>query len=304
MARITMERSGEMEVFARVVQEGGFSAAARTLDLTPSAVSKLIARLEVRLGARLLTRTTRALTLTEEGRAYYQAALAIVHELDEAELAAASGVVRGRLTINASLPFGTMFVAPLVPDFLSRHPDIVIDLSLTDDVVDLVAQRVDIAIRVGPLADSALMARKLGQSRLTICAAPAYLQRHGTPRVPADLADHECLTFNFRRSRAVWPFLIEGRSVDQGVSGNLQVNNGETMRQLALAGAGIARLGRFHVADHIAAGRLIPLLEEHDRGDLELIHAVYVGGGQVPRRVRAFIDYLAEVLAGEPLLNS
>jgi DNA-binding transcriptional LysR family regulator len=152
MPRILMERSGEMEVFLRVVQAGGFSAAARSLDLTPSAVSKLIARLETRLGSRLLLRTTRALTLTEEGESYYQAALRILQDLDEADQAVTAGSVRGRLRINASLPFGAACVAPAVPFFLARHPDVTVDLSFTDDVVDLVAQKADIAFRVGGIA--------------------------------------------------------------------------------------------------------------------------------------------------------
>src|SRR5271165_7457115 len=187
MSRILMERSGEMEIFARVVQEGGFSAAGRSLDLTPSAVSKAIARLEKRLGARLLLRTTRALSLTEEGEAYYQAALNILQAMSDAEHAAAAGAARGRLRVSASLPFGAMFVAPAVPGFLARHPDVIIDFSATDDIVDLLAQRTDVAIRVGDLTDSALIARKLGQSRRVVCASPAYLEQHGAPKTPGDL---------------------------------------------------------------------------------------------------------------------
>lgn len=304
MPRIPMERSGEMEVFLRVVREGGFSAAARSLDLTPSAVSKLIARLEARLGARLLVRTTRALTLTEEGLAYQRAALRIVRELDEADQAASAGAVRGRLRINSSIPFGTMFIAPTLPTFMARHPDLIVDLSLTDDVIDLLTVRADVAIRMGTLPDSALIARKLGQSRRIICAAPSYLARRDVPQVPGDLGRHDCLTFNFRRAQVGWPFREDGRDLEQPVSGSLQVNNGETMRQLALAGVGIARLGWFHVAADIAAGALLPVLEQHNPGDLELIHAVHVGGGQVPGRVRAFIDHMAEVTAGSPLLRS
>jgi DNA-binding transcriptional LysR family regulator len=202
MARIFMERSGEMEVFVRVVQEGAFSAAARSLDLTPSAVSKLIARLEARLGIRLLMRTTRALTLTEEGEAYYHTALRILQEMNDAEQAAAGGAVRGRLRISASVPFGSMYVAPVIPAFLTRHPDLIVDLSLTDDIVDLLAQRTDLAIRMGTLPDSGLIARKLGQSRRVICASPSYLERKGMPRVPGDLLHHECITFNFKRPRS------------------------------------------------------------------------------------------------------
>jgi DNA-binding transcriptional LysR family regulator len=296
MPRILMERSGEMEVFCRVVREGGFSAAARSLDLTPSAVSKLIARLEARLGARLLLRTTRALTLTDEGDAYHRAARRILQELDEADQEAAGGAVRGRLRVNASVPFGHLFLTPMIPAFLERHPDVIVDLSLTDDVVDLLAQRADLAIRMGALPDSGLVARKLGQSRRVVCASPAYLARHGTPATPEALAGHNCLGFNFRRWRDGWPFRRDGRAIEQAVLGNLLANNGETVRQMALAGAGIARLGRFHVAADIEAGALVPVLEAFNPGDLEMVHAVYVGGGQVPRRVRAFIDHVAENL--------
>ena len=303
MSRIVMERSGEMEIFARVVQEGGFSAAGRSLDLTPSAVSKAIARLEERLGARLLLRTTRALSLTEEGETYYQAALNILQAMSDAEHAAAAGAVRGRLRVSASLPFGAMFVAPAVPGFLARHPDVIVDFSATDDIVDLLAQRTDVAIRVGDLTDSGLIARKLGQSRRVVCASAAYLEQHGAPKTPGDLQGHNCLRFNFRRSRTGWPFRQDGRVLEQPVSGNLLVNNGETMRQMALAGVGVARLGLFHVAADIETGALTPLLEAYNPDDLEIINAVYVGGGHVPYRVRAFIDHLVDTLAAEPLLT-
>ncbi|WP_083681091.1 LysR family transcriptional regulator [Archangium sp. Cb G35] len=226
MARILMERSGELEVFLRVVQEGGFSAAARSVGLTPSAVSKLITRLETRLGARLFMRTTRALSLTEEGEAYYRAGQRILQELNDAEQAAAAGAVRGRLRVNASLPFGSQFVVPALPAFLARYPDVIVDLSLTDDVVDLLAQKTDVAIRIGDLPDSALLAHKLGQSRRVICASPAYLQRKGTPKTPDELRHHDCLTFNFRRARSGWPFRDAGGITQQIVTGSVQVNNG------------------------------------------------------------------------------
>ncbi|MET1028914.1 MAG: LysR family transcriptional regulator [Dongiaceae bacterium] len=304
MPRIPMERSGEMEVFVRVVQDGGFSAAARCLDLTPSAVSKLIARLENRLGARLLVRTTRAVTLTEEGEAYHQAAQRILQEMNDADQAAAGGAVRGRLRINASVPFGTMFIAPMIPAFLDRHPGLIIDLSFTDDMVDLLAERADIAIRMGTLPDSALIARKLGQSRRVVCAAPGYLERRGVPGKPGDLRHHDCITFNFRHARSGWPFREDGRDLEQPVSGNLLVNSGSIARQMVLAGVGIARLGLFHVAADIEAGALVQVLEEYNPGDLEMINAVYIGGGHVPHRVRAFIDHMVESLAGSSLFGS
>ncbi|MBE7211106.1 MAG: LysR family transcriptional regulator [Gluconacetobacter diazotrophicus] len=296
MSRILMERSGEMEVFTRIVQEGGFSAAARSLNLTPSAVSKLIGRLEARLGARLFIRTSRALTLTTEGEAFHQAALRILQEMEEAEQAAAGSAVRGRLRVSATIPFGTMFVAPAVDEFVRRNPGLTIELNLTDEVIDLAAARIDVAIRMGNLPDSGLIARKLGQSRRVVCAAPSYLARHPAPHLPADLQHHDCLTFNFRRAPCVWPFRRDGGDEMQAVRGSLIVNNGETMKQLTLGGAGVARLGLFHVAAEIADGRLVPLLEEHNPGDLELVHAVYVGGGVLPGRVRAFIQHIAEAL--------
>lgn len=304
MQPIVMDRSGELEVFLRVVQEGSFSAAARSLELMPSTISKLIARLEERLGARLFVRTTRALTLTEEGESYHRAALRIVQDLNDAEQAVAAGAVRGRLRISASIPFGSMYVAPAIPGFLAQHPELTIDLSLTDDVIDLLAQRTDIAIRVGTLTDSALHAKRLGQSRRVICAAPSYLARRGIPSTPDELRDHDCLGFTFRRSAAGWPFRVDGRKIELPVSGSLLVNNGETMRQMVLAGAGIARTGLYHVAADVDSGALVPLLEAYNPGDLELIHAVYVGSGRVPRRVRAFIDHMVDSLADVPWSTS
>ena len=297
MPRILMERSGEIEVFVRVTQEGGFSAAARSLDLTPSAVSKLIARLEARLGARLLVRTTRALTLTDEGDTYLRAAMRVLQELNDADQAVGSGTIHGRLAINATLSFATHVIAPALPEFVARHPNVRIDFSVTDHVVNLIGQKADVAFRMGRLPDSALVARKLGQSRRIVCAAPRYLARRGVPNRPTDLEQHDCLTFNFRRSRIGWPFRENGRDLDIGVASSMQFNNGETMRQMVLAGMGIARLGGWHVKDEIERGDLVPILEQFNPGDLEDIHAVYVGGGQVSRRVRAFIEFMAETVS-------
>ena len=291
-----VNRSGEMEVFARVIETGSFTAAARKLGLTPSAVAKLVTRLEVRLGVRLLHRSTRSLRPTEEGEAFYERAAAILVDLDEAEAAvAASATPRGRLRVNASVPFGHGILLPLLPEFLERYSEITIDLTLTDDVVDILAERADVAIRHGPLRDSRLMARKLGRSRRMIVASPAYLKRHGRPKRPEDLARHNCLNFNFRISAYEWPFQDESaRERNVAINGNLQVNNGETLRQLVLAGGGIARLGGFNLAADLKAKRLVPLLQEFDRGEPEEIHAVFVGRGHMPLRVRAFIDFLVD----------
>lgn len=302
MSRLETNRAGEMEVFVRVVESSGFSAAARALRLTPSAVSKLIGRLEARLGARLLNRSTRKLQLTPEGAAFYDRCVRILADMADAEQEASSGTApRGRLRVNSNVAFGTLFLLPLVSAFQALYPDIVLDIALTDQVIDLLEQRADVAIRVGPMPDSRLMARKLGSSRVTLVAAPAYLAQHGTPQTLADLARHRRIGFNFARSFEGWPFReagLEGtRDIVYPVDATLLAGDGETARHLALAGCGLARLGHFQLAPDIAAGRLVPVLEHLNPGDTEDIHAVYIGqGGPLPARVRAFIDYLAETV--------
>ena len=297
MARPDINRSGEIEVFVRVVEAGSFSAAARALRMTPSAVSKLIARLETRLGARLVSRSTRKLLLTPEGAAFYESGLRILADMAAAEREAAAGAApRGRLRVNTYVPFGVHRLIPLLPRFLERYPEISVDLVLTDSVIDLMAERADVAIRAGPLGESRLVARKLGQSPVVVVAAPSYLERHGTPLTPADLDTHNRMGFGFVRHIDGWPFLdAQGNAVMIPITGNAQVSDGEAMRLMTLAGAGISRLARWHVAADIAAGRLVPLLEDFNPGDEEATHAVYVGQGRhLPARVRAFLDFLAE----------
>ena len=291
------DRARALEVFAAVAATGSFSAAGRALGLTPSAVSRTVDRIEARLGVRLLLRTTRALTLTIEGQAYVGAARRILADLDDAEQAIADqGSPRGRLRVSAAQSHGRLCVVPLLGDFAQLYPHILIDINLTDALVDIVGGQADVAIRFGLLADSVLTARKLGETRRMIVASPDYLARHGTPQVPEDLHDHNCLNFNFRRSEPIWPFRKDGREYVLTVRGGIEANNGETLGQLAAAGVGIARVGAFSVAEEIAAGRLLPLLEEFSPGDVETIHAVFVGGANIPARVRVFVDFLAERL--------
>ncbi|TIN01708.1 MAG: LysR family transcriptional regulator [Mesorhizobium sp.] len=297
MARPDINRSGEIEVFVRVVEEGSFSSAARALRMTPSAVSKLIARLEARLGARLVSRSTRKLQLTPEGTAFYESGLRILADMAAAEQEAAAGASpRGRLRVNSYVPFGVHRLIPLLPRFLERYPEISVDLVLTDSVIDLMAERADVAIRAGPLSESRLVARKLGQSPVVVVAAPSYLEAHGTPLTPADLDGHNRMGFGFVRHLDGWPFLdADGRAIMVPITGNALVSDGEAMRLMALAGAGIARLARWHIAADIAAGRLVSLLEAFNPGDEEPTHAVYVGQGRhLPARVRAFLDFLGE----------
>lgn len=291
------DRARELEIFAAVAGAGSFSAAGRKLGLTPSAVSRTIDRIEARLGVRLMLRTTRTLALTAEGQAYLGAARRILADLDDAEQAIADqGAPRGRLRVSAALSHGRLCVVPLLGEFVRRYPHILVDINLTDAVVDIAAGQADVGVRFGPLADSPLTARKIGETRRVIVASPDYLARHGTPQVPEDLHDHNCLGFNFRRVEPVWPFRKDGRDYALSVKGNIEANNGETLGQLAAAGVGVTRVGAFSVVEQIADGRLVPLLEAYNPGDVEIIHAVFVGGANTPARVRAFVDFLAERL--------
>ena len=298
MKRDFTDRSGEMEILARVVATGSLSAAARDLGLTPSGVSRVIARMELRLGVRLLVRTTRALALTPEGEDYHRACLRILDDMRMAEqMVSDHAAPRGTLRVNTTLPFGERVLLPLLPTFLDRYPGIAIDVTLTDGVVDLMEQRVDVAIRVGTLPDSGLKVRKLFDNHPIIVAAPSYLDRHGTPGQPGDLARHNCLDFNFRRPSGGWVFLqTEGQEAELPVSGNLKASNGEALRILAVAGLGVARLGTFLVAEDLKAGRLIRLLASFEPSQREPVHLVFLGGGGMPARVRAFVAFLVERL--------
>lgn len=299
MARLDVNRSGELEVFVRVVELGGFSAAARALRMSPSAVSKLISRLEVRLGARLVQRSTRRLQLTPEGRAFYERGTGILAELDAAERAAsASELAVGPLKISTNVPFGVCLLLPTLPAFLAAHPRVTVELILTDKVQDLLEERTDVAVRAGPLKSSRLVARKLGETRMVIVGTPDYLARAGTPEAPEDLARHNRLNLCYAREVEGWPLKLEDGELRHAPLGNAVINDGESLRRLVLEGLGLARLGVFQVADDIRAGRLVPVLEAFNPGDTDPMHAVHVGqGGPLPARVRVFLDYLAEHVA-------
>ncbi len=290
-------RAGEMDVFVQVATLSSFSAAGRRLRLSPSAVSKLVTRLEERLGTRLLVRTTRSLQLTPEGEIYLEKARTILADIQEAERIVASGgatVPRGPLRVSASVAFGVCYLVPIIPDFLRRYPEIELDISLTDSVIDIVGERADVAIRAGILRDSSLKARKLMDSRRVIVAAPTYIERNGRPATPDELDHHNCLTFNFRPTAEGWPFRDpkSGAHFVKTVQGNLQANNGPTVRSLCVAGMGLARVGQFHVQPDLDAGRLVPVLDDFNPEDIEHIHAVYAGHEHLAARIRAFIDFL------------
>ncbi|MGJ5035983.1 LysR family transcriptional regulator [Bradyrhizobium sp. HKCCYLRH3059] len=301
MVLASADRARDLEVFCAVAGSGSFSAAGRSLGLTPSAVSRTLDRIEARLGARLLLRSTRALTLTAEGQAYLAAARRILADLDEAEQAIADqGAPRGRIRVSAALSHGRVCIVPLLGEFVRRYPNILVDINLSDGLVDVAAGQADVAIRGGPLPDSALTARRLGDNGRTIVASPDYLARWGVPEAPEDLYNHNCLNFSFRRAEPVWPFRRDGVDYALKVRGAVEANSGDTLSQLALGGVGIARVGDFSLGNAIAEGRLVPLLEAFNPGDREVFHAVFVGGANTPARVRVFVDYLVERMGDSP----
>ncbi len=292
-------RAGEMQVFLRVVETGSFSDAARRLRMTPSTVSKLIGRIEARLGVRLLERSTRRLSLTAEGQIYYERSLTLLSELEEIErdLSQGAASMGGTVRVSSSVGFGIRGVEPLLPAFWAAYPRITVDLSLSDEMVDLYLDRTDIAFRVGPLPDSGLTARKLGTARRKIIASPDYLARHGVPASREDLAGHICLGLNFRRNVPTWP---PRESSNPGAPSRmatpLLANNGETLRRMALAGQGLARMGEFHVREDLRSGHLVEVLPEMVAGDHEEVHALFLGGRHMPHRVRAFLDFMTPPL--------
>ncbi len=296
-----MEDFAGLAVFAQVVEARSFSAAARSLGMSKSAVSKRVARLEDRLGARLLNRTTRRLSLTEVGAAFYERCARIVSELEEAELAVTrlSSEPRGTLKLNAPVTFGQLQIAPAVPELLARHPELRIDMLLSDRVVDLVEEGFDLAIRLGPLPDSTLVARRLAPDRRVVCATPGYLERHGRPRTPAELETHNCLGYSFLGTQSEWRFRGPRGERPQRVRGNFQANNGEVLRAALLEGLGLALMPTFIVGRDLAAGRLELVLEDYELPPGG-VHAVYPHGRHLSPKVRAFVDFLSDRFARAP----
>ena len=289
----------EMDVFVRVTKLGSFSAAARALKLTPSAVSKVISRLEARLDAQLVDRSTRILRLTPEGEVYLGSCERVLAEIEAAEdrIGRKQAAPSGPLAVNSSIPIARHHVIPLLPEFLQRYPGIQLELSLSDSLVSLLEQRIDVAIRIGPLQDSNLRARRLAGFRRMVVAAPAYLGLYGTPHTPADLGDHNCLGFTIKASLNAWPFRLGEGIEPVPVAGNFRTDNGETLREMCLAGLGIARLGSFMIEDDVATGRLVPLLQPFWPDEEIGVFAVFGSQRFMPARLRCFVDFLVERLA-------
>jgi DNA-binding transcriptional LysR family regulator len=287
-------------VFDRVVERKSFAEAARSLGLTTSAVSKRIARLERALGATLLHRTTRRLSLTEAGAVYHDRIRRVLGELASAEEAVTrlGTEPHGLLRVSAPMSFGHLHLAPLVPEFLAAHPGLRVDLELDDRLVDLIDGGFDVAVRIAALADSSLVARRLAPARRVICGSPDYLARRGVPRHPADLARHDCLRYTLQ-ARGDWT-VRRGRSGARvEVSGSLQANNGEVLRAAALAGLGLVFLPTMIVWRDLQAGTLVPVLVPH-LPPPTAIHAVYPRSRLLSPKVRAFVDFLAARFGPRP----
>lgn len=296
-----MEASSDMRAFVRVVEHQSFSAAAAILERTPSAVSKLISRLEDRLGVRLLHRTTRRLALTPEGELYFARARQILTDIEEAEaeVAKSRGSPRGRLHVNTNTGFGVHQLAPALPEFLMRYPDIEVELSITDRVVDLVAEHADVTIRAGRIGDIAHTARKIVDFERTICAAPAYLNRRGVPLTPADLANHMCIVVATQTSNR-WPF-HKGDGIDEvEIVPRVTSDNADVALQLAIAGGGIVRLGDIIVGEPIRRGLLVPLLTDLHHVASMPLSALYLAGRHRLPKVRVFLDFLVEKFGSAP----
>ena len=290
-----MDRFAQLAAFVRTVDRGSQAAAARELGVTPAMVGRYVRALEDRLGARLLNRTTATQSLTEAGAAFYARAAAVLDGLDEAERAASADQAepRGVLRVNAPMSFGVRYLAAAVAAFCDRHPGVRVELVLNDRVVDLVEEGYDVAVRIGRLADSGLVARRLARCRLVACAAPAYLARRGEPRTPSDLQTHNVLLYAYASDGGgAWSFLGEHGAVAVTLTGNLVTNNGDALLSAALAGQGVVLQPTFIAGDALRAAQLVRLLPDWRLPDRD-VHAAYPSARHLSPKVRSFVDFLA-----------
>jgi DNA-binding transcriptional LysR family regulator len=291
-----MDRFHAIEAFVKVVEAGSFARAADRLGVSVSSVSRHVTELEAHLGARLLNRTTRTLSLTEVGRAFHERSVQLLADLDEAEEAAGAGAVvpRGTLRLTCGVTFGTGHLAAAVAEFMTRYPEMRFDLELSDRIVDLVDEGFDAAVRIGPIGGMNLVGRRVGATTLVCCAAPAYLARHGEPRVPEDLAAHTCLTYAYAPLAGQWPFRgTDGSARNVRVNGPAHANNGSFLAALAIAGVGITYEPDFIVGPDVQAGRLVPILLAFAPVPSG-INVVYPTRRHLSAKVRAFTDFLVQ----------
>ncbi len=299
-----MDRLVAMEMFVRIVETGNFSAVARQLGTTQPTISKQLTALEQRLQTRLLNRSTRSISLTEAGAAYYERCRRILDEVREAEgaLGKLQSALSGTLHVNASIGLGQIFITPLLLKFQRQYPELAIELSLNDRYIDLVEEGVDLAVRVGRLADSNLVARRLGSSRRVVVATPAYLAARGTPNRPEDLAHHSCLLYAYLSTGNEWSFNGPDGEIRVRVRGDFKANNGDAIRQALLAGVGVAISPDWLIHDKLESGEVVALLPEFAPPPLD-INAVYPSGRHVSTKVRTFIEFLQDEFKAIPAFS-
>ncbi|MGE4280037.1 MAG: LysR substrate-binding domain-containing protein [Magnetospirillum sp.] len=295
-----MDQFSALTAFVTTVEAGGFSPAARRLGVSKSLLSRQVAHLEAELGVRLLQRTTRRLSPTEAGELYFQRAQRILLDLEEAasEVGQLQNAPRGKLRVSAPMSFGVLHLTPALPKFLEACPELELELSLSDRFVDLIEEGIDVAVRIGRLNDSSLIARHVAPIRRVICASPAYLARCGTPTKPADLTVHACLS-HLGMGLNEWRFAIDGKAENIRVQSRLSAGNGEALRILALAGLGLVSLPTFFVGDDVRSGALVPVLDGFVPQDSAL-YGVYPHSRHLSAKVRAFLDFLSASFGPEP----
>ena len=288
-------------MFAAVMETGSFAEAARRLGTSSGQASKLVSRLEADLGVRLLNRTTRALSPTEVGQAYYERIRALIEELDALGEAVKnrSGSVSGRLKLTAPLSFGNKQLVPALVDFATRFPEVSLEVGFSDRVVNLVDEGFDAAVRIGHQSDASTVVRKLCESRIVLAASPAYLAQHGTPATPQDLGRHDCVVDTNFKDRDTWHFRVDGKPVTVNVRGRIYLSNADACVAAAEAGLGVTQVPSFVAGRAIHAGRLVPLLRGMEPPAVP-VQAVYPPGRHLALKVRALVDFLAERFRGEP----
>ncbi len=297
-----MAKFEEMQAFVKTVETASLSEAARELNVSPSAISKQIKNLENRLGARLIQRTTRTLALTEPGKSFYEQSVAIITQVDRAE----TGVhelqdePQGTLRISASADFSRLHLSSAIANFAKQYPGLRLEWNFTDRTIDLITENYDVAIRIGALPDSTMIAHKLSPCRHVVCASPQYLKDNGSPAVPDELREHECIGYEYRMdTRLGWHFEVDKRPQTVHVNGRLRTNTGWMIRELMLAHLGIGLVPTFMVADDLRAGKLVALLDNYLRADTA-IYVVYMSRAHLSAKVRVFIDFLVDHCSPEP----
>ncbi|WP_160107726.1 LysR family transcriptional regulator [Pseudomonas izuensis] len=299
-----MDKLNAMAIFVRVVERGSFSAVARELQTSQPTISKVLRALESELGGKLIARSTRRLSLTDEGQRYYNECRQILAAVDAAENSFQSGreIIAGPLKIGSSVSFGRLQIATRLPEFLRRHPEVQIDLQLSDQNQDLVSEGLDVTFRIGALNDSGLIARHVGITHRVTVATPDYLVQHGLPQTPEDLSRHNCLLFNLLSSQNLWSYEKDTQRHEVRIKGNAQSNNSEAIREMVLEDLGIALSPVWLFSEDLKAGRVTAILQEYTAQSLP-IHAVSPANRRQSARVKAFVDYMSQALESAPELQ-